>query len=339
MCKRILVVDDEDNSRLGLQVLLKQHGFDVAAAGSGREALAVARDFAPDLLILDVMLPDTTGFDICRRIKQCPETRLTPVILATALSAKEDRLRGIEAGADDFLTKPVDCGELLARVQSLLKVKRFTDELERAESVIFALARSVEAKDSCTHGHCERLAEYSAALGRRMGLAADEITALKRGGVVHDIGKVAVPDSILLKPGPLAPEEKRIMQSHPVKGEEICAPLRSFRQVLPIIRHHHEKRDGSGYPDGLCGDDIPLTARILQIVDVYDALTSERPYRSILTPREALEVVAREVARGWWDPSVFEEFRGMILETLAPVVVARKPAAFARRPVRLATAV
>jgi len=338
VCNRILVVDDEANNRLGLQALLQYQGFQVAVASTGEEALEAARAFAPDLLILDVMLPDMTGFEICRRIKQNPETRLTPVILATALSAREDRLRGIEAGADDFLSKPVDAGELIARARSLLNLKRYTDELERAEAVIFALARSVEAKDPHTHGHCERLAEYSARLGRRMRLSNDEITALQRGGIVHDIGKVAVPDPILLKADTLTPEERQIIEQHPVQGEQICAPLRSFRLVLPIIRHHHEKLDGSGYPDHLCGEEIPLTARILQIVDVYDALTTERPYRSIISPREALEVIAREVHRGWWDSRVFEEFRGMILGTMEPARLPKKAPVYAR-PSRLATAI
>ncbi len=335
---KILVVDDEASARSGLQVLLRYHGYDVATAGTGQEALRLCRAFMPDLLVLDVMLPDTTGYEICRRIKLDPETRLIPVVLATALTATEDRVRGLEAGADDFLSKPLECAELIARVDSSLKVKAYTDELERAETVIFALAKSVEAKDPCTHGHCERLAGYSAALGRRMGLAEEEIVALERGGIVHDIGKVAVPDHILLKEGPLTADEKRVMEKHPLRGEGICAPLRSFRLVLPIIRHHHERRDGSGYPDGLCGEEIPLTARVLQIVDVYDALTTKRPYRSILTPQEALEVIRQEVACGWWDPAVYDEFRAMILECEPVVHPARKrPAAV--RSWRLAEAV
>jgi putative two-component system response regulator len=327
---RILVVDDEASARSGLQALLKHHGYEVATAGTGEEALRLCRTFAPDLLVLDVMLPDMTGYEICRRIKQDPETRLIPVVLATALTATEDRVRGLEAGADDFLSKPLDGSELVARVRSSLKVKAYTDELERAETVIFALARSVEAKDPCTHGHCERLAEYSVALGRRLGLSEEEIVALERGGIVHDIGKVAVPDHILLKEGPLNSEEKRVMEEHPRRGEEICAPLRSFRLVLPIIRHHHEKRDGSGYPDGLRGEEIPLTARVLQIVDVYDALTTERPYRCVLPSLEALDVIRGEVASGWWDPQVYREFRAMILERGAVGHMARKQPATGR---------
>jgi putative two-component system response regulator len=184
--------------------------------------------------------------------------------------------------------------------------------LERAESVLFSLARSIEGKDPYTHGHCERLSEYSASLGEHLGLTEDEITALRRAGVVHDVGKVAVPDAILLKPGRLTPEEWKLMQEHPIVGERICAPLKSFRLVLPIIRHHHEKLDGSGYPDGLRGEAIALTARVLQIVDIYDALTTERPYKKAFSTADALQTMKEEVAKGWWDPRVFDQFESLI---------------------------
>jgi putative two-component system response regulator len=193
-------------------------------------------------------------------------------------------------------------------VGSLLKLKQRTDELERAESVLFSLARSIEGKDPYTHGHCERLAEYSARLGGQLGLPEDQITALHRAGVVHDVGKIGVPDAILLKPGPLTPDEWTIMREHSVIGERICAPLKSFRLVLPIIRHHHEKFDGSGYPDGLRGENIPVTARVLQIVDVYDALTTIRPYKPAFSITDALQTMKLEVAKGWWDPHIFDQF-------------------------------
>ncbi|MGH9789184.1 MAG: HD domain-containing phosphohydrolase, partial [Candidatus Acidiferrales bacterium] len=236
-------------------------------------------------------------------------------VLVTGLSATEDRVRGLDAGADDFLTKPVDRSELVARVRSLLTLKSFVNELERAESVLFALALSIEGKDPYTKGHCDRLAENSSRLGARVGLAPEEITALRRAGVVHDIGKVAVPDSILLKRGPLTPEERKVIQQHPVVGESICAPLKSFRLVLPIIRHHHEKLDGSGYPDGLKGDRIPVTARILSIVDVYDALTTERPYKPAFTREAAFQEMEKEIQQGWWEARLFEEFRKMVTES------------------------
>jgi putative two-component system response regulator len=191
------------------------------------------------------------GFEVCRRLKSNSATRLVPIVLVTALSAVEDRVRGLEAGADDFLIKPVDRTELLARVRSLLSLKAFTDELEQAETVLFSLAQSIEGKDPYTEGHCQRLSDYSAYLAERMGLPLEQITALRRAGIVHDIGKIAVPDAILLKPAKLTPEEFQAMQQHPLVGERICGPLKSFRLVLPIIRHHHEKLDGTGYPDGL----------------------------------------------------------------------------------------
>ncbi len=312
MTATILVVDDELTNRALLEELLSQEGYRVVPAGDGQEALEKVARVEPDLVLLDVRMPKLDGFDVCRRLKNDPGTRLTPVVLVTGLAAVADRVRGIEAGADDFLTKPFERVELLARVRSLLNLKSYTDELERAESVLFALARSIEAKDPYTEGHCERLADNSARLGERLGLPEEEITALRRAGIVHDVGKVAVPDAILLKPGPLTPEEWKVMRDHPVVGERICRPLKSFRLVLPIIRHHHEKLDGSGYPDGLQGEQIPLTARILQLVDVYDALTTERPYKRALAGEEALATMEAEVAKGWWDARLFAEFATLI---------------------------
>jgi putative two-component system response regulator len=277
---RILIVDDESSARAALETLLRREGYDVRDAADGRSALAACSDFKPDLILLDILMPGIDGFEVCRRIKETPETRLTPVVLITGLSDTEDRIRGITAGADDFLSKPIDINELLARTRSLLRLKQYTDELENAEVVLFSLARSIEARDPYTRGHCERLAEMSVMLGQKLGLPDDQIKALRRGGIVHDIRKVVVPDAILLKPGPLSPGEIAVMRKHPVVGERICAPLKTLRLVLPIIRHHHEKRDGSGYPDGLSGEEIPLAARILQLADVYDALTTDRPYRT-----------------------------------------------------------
>ena len=304
----ILVADDNSTNRELLEELLASQGFTVITASDGAAALQELSNTQIDLVLLDVMMPYLNGFEVCERIKINPDTYLIPVIMITALSDKQDRLEGIKVGADDFLTRPVDRTELLARVGSLLKLKQRTDELERAESVLFSLARSIEGKDPYTHGHCERLAEYSARLGGQLGLPEDQITALHRAGVVHDVGKIGVPDAILLKPGPLTPDEWTIMREHSVIGERICAPLKSFRLVLPIIRHHHEKFDGSGYPDGLRGENIPVTARVLQIVDVYDALTTIRPYKPAFSITDALQTMKLEVAKGWWDPHIFDQF-------------------------------
>ena len=304
----ILVADDQAANRELLDELLSSQGFNVLTAADGASALEHLNLVNIDLVLLDVMMPELNGFEVCARIKANADTYLIPVVLVTSLSDKQDRIEGIRAGADDFLSRPVDRTELLTRVRSLLKLKHHTDELERAESVLFSLARSIEGKDPYTHGHCERLMSYSASLGEHLGLPEEQIVALRRAGIVHDIGKVAVPDAVLLKPGKLTPEEWKLMQEHPVVGERICAPLKSFRAVLPIIRHHHERLDGSGYPDGLRGEAIPVTARILQIVDVYDALTTERPYKSAFSMADALETMKQEVAKGWWDPQIFEEF-------------------------------
>ena len=312
---KILIVDDESSARGALEVLLRREGFDVRDVHDGASAMAECASFRPDLILLDIVMPGMSGFEVCRRIKNTPETRLTPVVLITGLSATEDRIEGINAGADDFLSKPLDFSELLARTRSLLRLKQYTDELENAETVLFTLAQSIEARDPYTHGHCERLAQMSSRLGERLGIAEENIKALRWAGIVHDVGKVAVPDSILLKPGPLTPEEISVMRKHAEVGERICAPLRSFRLVLPIIRHHHEKRDGSGYPDGLKGEAIPLTARILQLADVYDALTTDRPYRTAVSSEAALAMMDEEATLGWWDRELFSSFRDMIRES------------------------
>jgi putative two-component system response regulator len=312
MFERILIVDDESAARIALATLLRREGFEVRDVSDGAVALAECASFRPDLILLDILMPGVDGFEVCRRIKATPETRLTPVVLITGLSATEDRIKGINAGADDFLSKPIDFNELLARTRSLLRLKQFTDELENAEGVLDSLAQSIEARDPYTSGHCERLAEMSARLGEKLGLAEEDIKALRRAGIVHDIGKVVVPDAILLKPGPLSEGEIEVMRKHPVVGERICAPLRTFQRVLPIIRHHHERHDGSGYPDGLRGSEIPLTAAILQLADVYDALTTDRPYRQASASEVALQIMDEEAKLGWWNRDLFNTFRAMI---------------------------
>jgi putative two-component system response regulator len=309
----ILVADDNWANLELLSELLHEQGYRAICVLDGDQAFKALGSQQIDLVLLDVMMPGRTGFDVCRAIKSNPETRLIPVVLVTGLADSGDRIQGIDCGADDFLSKPVNKQELLARVRSLLRLKQFTDELESAETVLFSLALSIEAKDPYTEGHCDRLSKYSVALAERLGLPEELRVALRRAGIVHDIGKVAVPEHILLKPGPLTPEEWKVMKQHPVAGERICSPLKSFRHVLPVIRHHHEKLDGSGYPDALKGGEIPATARILQTVDIYDALTTARPYRQALSPEEALAVMQQEVKRGWWEGSLVAELEALIL--------------------------
>ena len=308
----ILIADDDEATRNLLERMLRMHGYRVLVATDGTEALMLLEKTAVDLALLDVQMPGETGFGVCRIAKTSPEMRLTPIVLLTGMGHSEARIQGIEAGADDFLTKPVRKEELLVRVKSLVRLKHYTDDLESAETVVCTLAGSIEAKDPCTEGHWSRLSRYSVALAKHLGLSEEHCVALRRGGIIHDIDKVAVPDRILLKPGSLDPEERRLMQTHTLIGEQICAPLWSLRNVLPIIRWHHERQDGSGYPDQLKGAAIPLTASILQTVDVYDALSTDRPYRKALTPAQALATLHDEVRRGWWDGSLVDTFEGML---------------------------
>jgi putative two-component system response regulator len=308
----VMVVEDDEANRDLLHAMLSKQGAAVVTASDGEKAIELLHERLPDLLLTDVQMPHCDGFSLCRYVKSNPDTRLLPVVMMTGLSAVEDKVRGIRAGADDFLIKPVERVELIARVRSLLHLKSFTDELDRSETVLETLANSIEAKDPYTQGHCERLSALSVMVGRSMGLPDESLHALRRAGALHDIGKVAVPDAILLKPGPLTAEEFAIMRQHPEVGELICAPLRSLKAVLPIIRHHHEKFDGSGYPDRLTGTAIPLTARILSIVDVYDALTTDRPYRAALAIDDALGTMRSEADRGWWDKGILSRFETLV---------------------------
>ena len=308
----ILVADDDQEIRQPLEYLLRLQGYRVLTADDGVQALSLLEEEAVDVALLDVGMPRESGFSVCRAVKSRTTTRQVPVVLMAQLAGAEDRIHGIEAGADDFLSKPVRKEELLARVKSLVRLKRIGAELETAEAVLLALAGNIEAKDPYTAGHCERVSRYAARLAEQIGLPEDQRLALRRGGMVHDIGKVVVPDQILLKPGPLTADERRLMETHTSVGEQICAPLKSFSNILPIIRSHHEHQNGSGYPDHLTGDQIPLTARILQIADVYDALTTDRPYRAALTHEQALSTVREEAQRGWWDRALVGELESLL---------------------------
>lgn len=308
----ILIADNDISNRQKFAEILEGQGYYPITARDGAEALDIFTSKPTDLVILDVKMAGLTGFEVCRKIKGNPETRLIPVVLVSGLINANDRIVAIECGADEYLTKPVRKDEFIARIRSLLRLKQFTDDLEIAETVLFDLALSIEAKDPYTEGHCARLSIYSVELATALGLPEEQRTALRKASIVHDIGKVAVPDLILLKPGGLTDEESRIMALHPTVGERICKPLRSFRAVLPIIRHHHEKLDGSGYPDGLKGDAIPITARIMTTVDVYDALTTDRPFRPAMSPEKAFAIMQEEVARGWLDGKLVEQFKAIM---------------------------
>ncbi|HVX66369.1 MAG TPA: HD domain-containing phosphohydrolase, partial [Bryobacteraceae bacterium] len=282
----------------------RDEGYRILEAGHAREAFALLKSERVDLIVLDLVMPEISGLDFCRVVKSNRSTRFIPVLVMTSLQGVETEIAGIASGADEFLVKPLHPDIVRARIGAMLRQKRAIDSLEEAESILFALAQAVEHRDRCTAGHCDRLATLSMALGSALGLQRSQILALHRGGYLHDIGKIGIPDSILFKPGPLTPEEWAIMRTHSIKGEEICRPAKTLAAVLPIIRNHHERWDGTGYPDGLRGEEIPLLARILQTADVFDALTSTRPYKAALPPAEAIEVLRQEARRGWRDPNL-----------------------------------
>ena len=311
---RVLVADDTESVRSLFNRLLAADGHEVISASDGAAALDAVHRHRPDVILLDVTMPLVDGLEVCRRLKGDPATRLTPIVLVTGQTGLDDRIRGIEAGADEFLSKPVHPHELRARVRSLSRVKHLIDALDSAEAAFMSLALTIEARDPHTNGHCERLARHAVRVGRALSLADEELDALHRGGILHDVGKVGVPDAILLKPGPLTDEEMQLMKRHTEIGDSLCAPLQSLRAVRPIVLSHHERLDGSGYPAGLRGDEIPLLAQIVGIVDVYDALTSQRPYRPALTSDRAVQHLLREVEAGRFAREYVEAF----LETLVP---------------------
>lgn len=311
---RILIVDDADeNVKLITEILNRpRKEYDIESAGDGYQALEKVKIFNPDLIMLDVVMPGIDGFEVCSILKEDEKTRLIPVVMITALDSQQDRLRGLESGVDDFISKPFNVYELLARVKNLLKLRSYINELEHAEQVIFSLARAVEAKDNYTEGHCERLSILAQYLGNELKLPEDDLIILKRGGILHDIGKIAIDDSILLKPGPLTAEEFEIIKTHPEIGENICRPLKTLKPVLPIIRFHQERFNGSGYPEGLSLQDIPIHARIIGLVDCYDALTTDRTYRKALPSDFALQIMDKETAAGLWDPDLFRLFKEIL---------------------------
>jgi putative two-component system response regulator len=310
---RVLIVDDEPVNARILKAMLKPLNCDSVVAGNGEEALQALTAGDIDLVLLDAMMPRMDGFEACRRLKSDPATRIVPVIMITGLDDAQSKIRAIEAGADDFITKPPDRVELSARVRALIRAKRLNDSLVSIENVLFSLASAVEAKDAYTEGHVRRVSSLAVNLGRAMDLPPRDIDALRVGGILHDIGKIGIPDSVLSKPAPLSPEEVEAVRNHPVVGCRMAEPLApTLKGALDVIRHHHEKLDGSGYPDGLKGADISAVARIMAVADVYDALVTDRPYRRGMTKEEALATVQREADEGLLDAAAVSHLTALL---------------------------
>jgi len=313
---RVLVADENPTIRKILRYMFASNGWETIEASTGPQALELARKRPPPhAIILDLKLPGVNGYEVCRALKSDDQYQLIPVVVTTSLDCPDEKMRALEAGADDFLTKPINRAEVAVRLRSLLRVHRFNQELIGAESVALALARAVAAKDGYAHSHLEKVASYATALGKTLGLDAAELKILKYGAILHNVGKIAIPDSVLEKTGPLSPREMAMFQQHPRIGCDICAPLKPLRPVLPIVRHHKEHWDGTGYPDGLRGDKIPLGAQIVGIVDVYTALTSDRPYRKAVSHEEAVRSLRAQTREGWHNPELVETFIQLLENT------------------------
>ncbi len=309
---KILIVDDHAENIKLVKHFFKHLPYELYTALDGLTALELIKSNPPDLILLDMMMPGLNGFEVCQKLKSDVKTRLIPIIMVTAFGKQEDRLHGIELGVDDFVTKPINFLELRTRVTSLLRMKKYTDELESAEKIIFTLASVVEARDQYTMDHCKRMAHYGTSLAEKLGLDSEQIQNIQRGAYLHDIGKVGVADNILLKHGNLDDQEFGQIKQHTIIGEKICQPLRTLKPVLPIIRSHHERFNGSGYPDGLAGENIPLIAQIVALVDCYDAMSSTRPYRQALEKEVVIEMLREDTRKGWWETNMATTFLELI---------------------------
>ena len=309
---RLLVVDDDEQIRNLLTRMLSVTGHVVEEAASAEEALVKLDASPPDLILLDMELPGKSGLALVPLIRADPRHRLTPIVMMTGAATPTRKIRAIEAGVTEFLSKPFSHVELAARVRSLLAFKHATDALEDAEHVILALAQTIDARDSYTYGHSARVSLYAGLLGERIGLDPWPLAVVRRGGLFHDFGKIAIRDRVLLKPGRLTEAEYAEIKQHPRKGRDLLSNMKTLSHALEIVAHHHERMDGSGYPDGLAGESIPITARITSVADVFDALTTARVYRGALPRDEALDIMSIEVKKGWWDGRLLDEFRRLL---------------------------
>ncbi len=315
----ILVVDDDKRNAKLFAAMLASENYTVATAYSGEEALSLVEKSRVDLILLDIMMPGMNGYEVCRLLKEEERTRLIPVVMVTALDDRDSKIKSIECGADEFLTKPPETVELLTRVRSLIRVKSLNDNLTSVENVLFSFANAVESKDGYTQSHVNRVSSLAEKLGRRLNLPSNDIKSLRIGGALHDLGKLAISDELLNKPGALSDEEWEEMRQHPIIGEKIAMPLKDILGLsLDIIRHHHEKLDGSGYPDGLKGDAISIPARIMAVVDIYDALVTDRSYRKGFPEEKAFAILHQEADEGKLDPGIVDALEEMIKEKNSP---------------------
>jgi putative two-component system response regulator len=308
----ILVVDDVRSNLELMEAVFMKEGFRVYTALGADAAIDLFMSHSIDLAVLDVMMPGVDGFELCARLKDMSGKRFFPVILLTALTDRHSKIKGIASGADDFISKPFDNSELMMKIKSLLKLKRLNEELDHSENIILTLAVAMEARDPYTKGHSTRVSKLSVDFVSFLGLPETDRKEMKKAGILHDIGKICLSESLLRKPGPLTREEVEMIKTHAVLGEELCRPLVSMKKILPSIRHHHERWDGGGFPDGLRGEEVPLMARILAIVDSFDAMVSVRPYRDRRSVRVTLETMRTEQYDGQWDSELLGYFLNMM---------------------------
>jgi putative two-component system response regulator len=307
----IVVAEDDMATRALLRVVLERAGYEVRQVDNGADALAEIMREPPDVALLDIGMPELDGLEVTRRLRSEPETALLPIILVTARGRLEDKVAGLDAGASDFITKPFEPAELLARVRSNQRLSSALTRLENTRDVLIALASAIDAKDPVTEHHCDRVAELALSLAGAAGLGEEAIEAIGYGAVLHDVGKIGIAEAVLKKPGELTDAERVEMQRHPVIGAEILSSLRLGGLIGPIVRGHHEWWDGSGYPDHLRGEAIPVGARIVSVVDAYDAMTHARPYRAALSIEQARAELVR--SRGTqFDPDLVDLLLGRL---------------------------
>ncbi len=321
MTSTILIVDDERMGRETIESILDGQGYNLEMAENGLQAIEKARLFQPDVILLDVMMPGMTGFEVCAEIRHDLLTAEIPIIFLTALDDKEAKLQGLQIGGDDYIIKPYDRHELRARLSNITHLNRYRKLLSEREKVeqehlnllsaydatIAGWSHAMELRDEETDGHAQRVTELTLVLARAMGMDDDQLVHMRRGALLHDMGKLGVPDSILQKAGALTPEEWKIMRQHPQYAYDMLSAIEYLQPALEIPYCHHEKWDGTGYPRGLQGEQIPLSARIFAIADVWDALTSDRPYRLAWDEEMALNYLHAQSGRHF-DPLVVELF-------------------------------